>query len=101
MSRLAIGLGYRTGAGHPARWVSSDGLILTVHYMLLGAQSVIVPAGQWRSAFPAKIIAKGLSDRARAAENRGARTISALKVVSAEKVRTRPGSVQRSRGFRR
>jgi len=51
----AIGLGTdRRGTG---TLVSSDGLILTVHYMLLGAQSVIVTLVNGDQ-FPARIIAK-------------------------------------------
>jgi serine protease Do len=51
----AIGLGTdRRGTG---TLVSSDGLILTAHYMLLGAQSVIVTLGNGDQ-LPAKIIAK-------------------------------------------
>ena len=51
----AIGLGTdRRGTG---TLVSSDGLILTAHYMLLGAQSVIVTLVNGDQ-LPAKIIAK-------------------------------------------
>jgi len=54
----SIGLGTdRRGTG---TLVSSDGLILTVHYMLLGAQSVIVTLVNGDQ-LPAKIIAKDYS----------------------------------------
>lgn len=54
----SIGLGTdRRGTG---TLVSSDGLILTVHYMLLGAQSVIVTMVNGDQ-LPAKIIAKDYS----------------------------------------
>jgi S1-C subfamily serine protease len=76
----AIGLGTdRRGTG---TIVSSDGLILTVHYMLLGANSVIVtlPNGDQ---LPAKIIAKDYYSGLGLLKIEG-RNYPTIEVVSAE-----------------
>ena len=77
----SIGLGTdRRGTG---TLVSSDGLILTVHYMLLGAQSVIVTMVNGDQ-LPAKIIAKDYSTGLGLLKIEGS-NYPRVEVVSAEK----------------
>jgi len=81
----AIGLGTdRRGTG---TLVSSDGLILTAHYMLLGAQSVIVTMVNGDQ-LPAKIIAKDYSTGLGLLKIEGS-NYPRIEVVSAE--RCQPG----------